>query len=561
MRARSFGGAPAGAPTGGTIGWTIGALTIAAALFAGCALEPAVTARHAEPAGETPMNGDAPATTAPDEPADPPTEPTTPPPTTPATTPTTTPGGPDTDPHSGVDFEPSLDAPTVPEPSPGTVDLADVAEVGDDKADRFYDDFVAASLVDLEEWMSQIHPEIHGVPWTPLAGGVYPGYPGRTDVPGCGEPSTDYRDLATYVAFYCEGGDFMVYDDGTRSLLGQLAAEYGPSVLGVVLAHEYAHAVQHRTGDLARRLPTILTEQQADCIAGAWVRRAASGESPHVTITDSEIRGALIAMVAVRDPVGTDQFDEGGHGSAFDRIGAFQHGYIEGPAACADLLDDPLPLMPNVFLDPTDRLNEGNMPFGYDDGQIAPLIVGTLNLYWRFQLDELGAGIFTPMSLVPISDAGEVVCSTAPRIVAPGLATCAADGTVYMDDGFARALYNDPIVGSADFAVGYFIALAWADLAQTQLGSTLTGRERALTNDCLVGAWTLDLDRDRPPRPDDGDNRGVISPGDLDEAVVAAIEIGHVTADDMLGSPFEKIDAFRSGVLGQIDACLDRINS
>jgi len=47
-----------------------------------------------------------------------------------------------------------------------------------------------------------------------------------------------------------------------------------------------------------------------------------------------------------------------------------------------------------------------------------------------------------------------------------------------------------------------------------------------------------------------------VSPGDLDEAVRTAILIGDLGVDDnVLGSPFEKIDAFRDGVIGGLDAC------
>ena len=72
-------------------------------------------------------------------------------------------------------------------------------------------------------------------------------------------------------------------------------------------------------------------------------------------------------MIAVRDPKGVDQFSEpGGHGSAFDRVGAFQVGFSEGVARCAELIDAPLPLVPNTF-QPGD-CPDGNAPFGYDDG-------------------------------------------------------------------------------------------------------------------------------------------------------------------------------------------------
>ena len=76
------------------------------------------------------------------------------------------------------------------------------------------------------------------------------------------------------------------------------------------------------------------------------------------------MRTGLIAMIAVRDPVGIDQFSAGGHGSAFDRVGAFQVGFTEGPARCAELIDDPLPLVPNMFR-PDDPDPDGNAPFGY----------------------------------------------------------------------------------------------------------------------------------------------------------------------------------------------------
>ena len=50
------------------------------------------------------------------------------------------------------------------------------------------------------------------------------------------------------MAFYCGLGDFMVYDDGTGGLLFELADNFGPATIGIVLAHEYGHAIQQRSG-------------------------------------------------------------------------------------------------------------------------------------------------------------------------------------------------------------------------------------------------------------------------------------------------------------------------
>ena len=48
-------------------------------------------------------------------------------------------------------------------------------------------------------------------------------------------------------------GDFMVYDDAPAGMLGQMASSFGESVLGVVFAHEFGHAVQSRAGVLRAR--------------------------------------------------------------------------------------------------------------------------------------------------------------------------------------------------------------------------------------------------------------------------------------------------------------------
>jgi hypothetical protein len=83
----------------------------------------------------------------------------------------------------------------------------------------------------------------------------------------------------------------------------------------------------------------------------------------------------------------------------------------------------------------------------------------------------------------------------------------------------------------------------------------LTDEPRALLDDCLTGAWLRD---DLPPVPED--RTLGLSAGDLDEAVVTAIVRGDPASDTNInGSAFEKIDAFRSGVLGGMQACQERI--
>jgi predicted metalloprotease len=461
------------------------------------------------------------------------------------------------------------DVPGTSEPPPQTttvdevlepVDIDDVVDVGDDKPPRPYDEFVAAALTDVQDYWRRTYPEVYGAPYEELEGGIYAAYPGRDDIPGCGEPQTTYDEVAQFVAFYCALGDFMVYDDGDASLLGALAGNFGNSIMGVVLAHEFGHAIQKRSGTLQEAFPTILTEQQADCFAGAWVSQAARGESSALRLSDADIRGGLIAMVTVRDPVGISQQVEGAHGSAFDRVGAFQVGFNQGAARCADLLDDPLPLVVNELTTLDDFANEGDLNYGFGPQDIIPLVVDALNLYWTF--DAGGAGIdFPELALVPVSSTGEIECPDVSGPVEQTAVVCPSTATVFFDEPFAERLYNDPIEGRADFAVAYMIATGWAEQAQILLDSGLTGEARALANDCLVGAWSADMLPGRELRPEEGDSRGQASPGDLDEAVLAAITVGDPGfGDDRVGSAFEKIDSFRSGVLGGIPACVEQIS-
>jgi predicted metalloprotease len=424
---------------------------------------------------------------------------------------------------------------------------------GDDKPEREYDDFLSAALNDIQLWWSVQYPVIYDGPMLPLRGGVYAAYPERTDpIPGCGQSTeTTYEEIAEFAAFYCPESDFIVYDDGEDGILYSLAEEFGPTILGVVMAHEFGHAIQARAGVIRRDLATIVTEQQADCFAGAWVAHATSGESEAVDLTDDDVRIGLLAMITVRDPIGIDQFSDGGHGSAFDRVGAFQVGFSEGAARCAELIDDPLPLVPNV-LQPGDN-PKGNAEFGYGDEQIVNIIAKDLNDFWPQALASVDAEL-PSLTVVPIDGADEVECDAPAADLATGAVYCAETQEVFLDEPFARELYDR----FGDFVVGYMLGEAWSEAAQQALGSTLTGEERALLSDCLTGAWVADI----IPNAQGTTPRGQahIEAGDLDEAIRTALVVGDdMSSDDVLGSGFEKIASFREGVLDGIPACTARL--
>ncbi len=507
-------------------GRAVSLLAAAAVVLAACGTDVAVTAQRADQISFDPTVVDpaTPPDTNPDDPA----------------TPTTT-----------------LPAPTVSVPAdPAAIDF------GPSKPAKAYDDFLLAVMTDLETWWTQQYPAIYGAPFEPLGGGVYAAYPDRPDdIPGCGTSSTTYEEVQQYVAFYCGVGDFMVYDDSDDGLLAQLARDYGPGTIGTVFAHEFGHAIQLQAGNLDRALPTILTEQQSDCFAGAWTARVAHGESATVRYSDADVTAGLIAMTKVSDPVGIDQFTEGGHGSGFDRVGAFQVGFTEGAARCAEILDDPLPLVPNQFTSFDDQNSGGNAPFGYAKDDLFGFLPNDLNLYWDQQLadtlPEMG-----PLELAVVNSSDDEQCSDLRGDLDRGTALCASTGEVVVNETAALDLYRS----LGDFSVGYLLGSAWSEAVQEAAGSDLTGEARALVNDCLTGGWVqtvilvetpngLDL-----PRPRADGRTSTVSAGDLDEAIQALLLVADPGTDDnVVGSAFEKIAALRTGIIDGTDACLAKL--
>ena len=455
---------------------------------------------------------------------------------------------------------PATDAPATDTPAtdtPATVGSvppgASIVDFGADKARRSYDAFIDAAFADITQYWSDTYPALYGGTFEPVSG-VYAMYDGRTDLPkGCDGPIS-YADVAEN-AFYTTCGDLIVYDDD--QLLPQLVADLGDAAVGVVAAHEYAHAIQERSGVLSQSLPTVEMEQQADCFAGAWAAHVARGESDLISFDDNDVKAGLIAMIEVRDPPGLDVASApDGHGSAFDRVGAFQEGFLKGATRCADFVNNPNPRIDLVFLDQADALSGGNL--GYIEMQAA--LPTTLAAYWEPALRDSGVS-FTSPTLVPFTDTQVPACDDyAPADLQNTATFCPSTNTVVYDESFTKGLYRR----LGDLALAYPIAVAYSDAVQTALGSPLEGKQRSLLGDCLVGVWIKDI---VPTVQPDGtitatnpNQEILLSAGDLDEAVQTALVLGdESTTTGVGGTAFEKIDAFRAGVLGGLPACQARL--
>ena len=108
----------------------------------------------------------------------------------------------------------------------------------------------------------------------------------------------------------------------------------------MVLAHEYGHADPapgraDRQGHPDAGRPS----SRPTASPGAYMRWVAEGNSPRFTLSTGDgLNNLLAAMIAFRDPLLNEDDPEVGvdeHGSAFERVSAFQFGFTDGAAACA----------------------------------------------------------------------------------------------------------------------------------------------------------------------------------------------------------------------------------
>ncbi|MEO5901899.1 MAG: neutral zinc metallopeptidase [Ilumatobacteraceae bacterium] len=482
---------------------------------------------------------------------------------TPSTdTPSTDPGGTTNpnDPNATVPDDTTFDTrpPEAAIPVPADQKIIDF---GSTKTPQAYDGFLIAAFQDIEKFWAEQMPATFGKPFEPLAGGIFAAYKSRTEsIPGCGNARTTFRDVEGN-AFYCSQGDFIVYDDD--ELLPQLVSSLGQSAVGVVLAHEFGHAIQQRNGDFDQ--PTILKEQQADCFAGAWSAHVSRGEADGLSFGDAEIKNGLIAMIQVADPVNGDVRDPNAHGTGFDRVGAFQDGFLGGTERCKTFFtEDRQKSLIDISFDP--RGNGGNLPFidpapdpetGPSD--IVTLMPKDLDLFWVQKLAGVEGANFTPPTLDVYQKLSPPACNgQSGDFAAQRIFFCTATNQIMVEQQFAESLATPPD-GIGDLADGYLIGEAYSEAVQQTLGSSLTAKKRVLLNDCFTGAWVaadIPSDPTNPRSAPVGGGGLTLSAGDLDEAIITALFRSDDSSDEnKRGTAFEKISSFRGGVLGGIDAC------
>jgi predicted metalloprotease len=421
---------------------------------------------------------------------------------------------------------------------------------------------VRRAQTEIEQYWRVTYPKLtNGRPFTPIKGGFH-AYTRSQPAPACGGERTPYQPNA----FYCPAGDFIAWD--AETLIPQLYNQFGGFLVAVVFAHEYGHAIQQRLNPADQ--PTIVLEQQADCFAGSWASASrgggasgggeasggpanagSSGGAASASGDPTELDRTIAGMLLLRDQPGTSALSEGAHGNAFDRIRAFQEGFEQSATKCANYRVGTIPVTEIAFTSREEAATGGDLP--YDEA--LDLLTQDVQAYWSRTFPELSGGTqWKTLRVVTFDPAKAPKCNGKARSEkdATGAAFyCESDDYVAFDGKvLGPTLYRR--IG--DNAIGMVMADLFARAAQHRRGEATTGREAQLTIDCLAGAWTYDI-LHRGQSGGASPNGGIrLSPGDLDEAVNALLTFGRAGKTSGT-SAFDRIGAFRNGVLQGLPAC------
>jgi predicted metalloprotease len=405
-----------------------------------------------------------------------------------------------------------------------------------------YQKVLTGAITELQSYWAKEFPVLYGEKYQPIpTARIIAARPG-VKIPACQGHRTVYADVRGN-AFYCMKSNFIAYDD--VALMPRLAKSFGTFSVALVLAHEWGHAIQDRAGNDGQQ--TVYLEQQADCFAGAFLEHVAENGNA-LTLKPGDLEASLGAMLLLRDAPGQSAADPSAHGSAFDRIGAFQDGYESGAEKCATYFDNPPVLVELPFS------NEGDARSGGQTAaeDVIPLAVDLLNeFYSQVEPD------YVPLSTADFVSFDSAKARTIPKCGGTKLTRqevenrvfyCIDDGYIGFDEPFLQSVYDD--IG--DFGVASLIASAWATHVQTIQkipGVADNGLEVVFQADCYSGGWTAALFNGAL-------SGGSLSPGDLDEFVQAFLVYSRVRGiKSNVPITFLRVEFFRVGFLQGYNAC------
>lgn len=394
------------------------------------------------------------------------------------------------------------------------------------------------AVADLEQYWAENFPDLYGKDFEQISGGYF-AIDGDSPAPPC---TTEPEEVSGN-AFYCSTEDVVAWD--SVGLLPDLQSRFGDFVIPVVMAHEFGHAVQARSNFTAR---TVTRELQADCFAGAWARHAQ--DDGVFEVSSGDLDTALAGVLDLRDNPGTSKTDPDAHGSGFDRTSAFQDGFDNGLDRCKEYRDDEPMVLALPFNNIEDAASNGNAP--YDS--IVNGVPYDLEDYWTQLYPELTGGqAWTPVAGLEAFDPADPPICGDQSTEGYSLFYCVPDDYVGWDN-----VETMPEVyrRGGDYAVSTLLATQYGLAALSRLGDESDEKTSTLRADCLAGGYTASVILHNRAET----SSWSISPGDLDEGIKALLVFRGDGDADRQGAGFDRVRAFREGVINGAESCLDYQN-
>lgn len=430
-------------------------------------------------------------------------------------------------------------APEIPSPSPtnaSTPDTSSITIEGDAAAP--VNQIAIQAIADLEQYWAENFPDLYGKDFEQISGGYY-----AIDDGSPAPPCTTEPEEVSGNAFYCSTEDVVAWD--SQMLLPKLQSQFGDFVIPVVMAHEFGHAIQARSNFTAR---TVTRELQADCFAGAWARHAK--DDGVFEVTSAGLDTALAGVLDLRDNPGTAKTDPDAHGSGFDRTSAFQDGFDNGLDRCKEYRDDEPMVLALPFNNIEDAAAEGNAP--YDS--IVNGVPYDLEDYWTQLYPELTNGqAWTPVAGLEAFDPADPPMCGDQSTGGYSLFYCVPDDYVGWDNVETMPRVYEQ---GGDYAVSTLLATQYGLAALTRLGDESDEKTSTLRADCLAGGYTASVILHNRAET----SSWSISPGDLDEGIKALLVFRGDGDVDRQGAGFDRVRAFREGVINGAESCLDYQN-
>lgn len=352
-------------------------------------------------------------------------------------------------------------------------------------------------------------------------------------------------------AAYCYLDNTIGWD--RRLLLPALRNAYGDIAVTMVLAHEYGHAIARTAGITKRRqTPTLVAEQQADCLAGVYLRWVAHGDSPRFTLSTGDgLNGVLAAMLALRDPLLNPGETVGGneHGSAFERLSAFQFGFTDGAGSCRGIDAEEI------------EQRRGELPVQLQQNETGEVPVSEASV--QMIVDAMTT-TFAPAEPPKLSFDADAAPSCPDARPSPPASYCPATNTIVVDLPALQTMgtpNEDQKLATLSGDNTAYSALISRYLQRVQIehgGLVLDNAAAALRTACLTGVATTRLSQGVETT---NGGKITLTAGDLDEAVSGLLTNGLAAGDvngESVPAGFSRIDAYRTGVLGDFDRCLQR---